>query len=591
MKLTFIQSLVILFIIQTTFYTSLLLIYQEKHELKLNKRTLCVKFLIPVPFLLLFTFIVFFVFNKLALATIMFVLSILTYIFICTASCKDIHLNVFVYSLTTLPLLALIAMGNSYPSIEEGRYLGFARDIISKGHWYPFTYYDNDYYQFFHIVANYLALQMIITNMDPFTLRKVITIAISILILILSSVIGRRVTGTPSSYIMSLLVIISSPLVYLFMVLANAPLGILLTLLAITILFIITDYRGLPALVLTSITGVLSHPVYTIYLIPLLSMLTLFNKKQSKRKLYVTFLLIVAMITALYWIFSVVLKNILIKVVVNYWKALANFFIPSLHRTMTYTPWYRNIPPYSMMILAFSWTLIPSLAASYLIAKLAKQLMRRKISFKAILSDKVSLLTLYSFIMLTIPLLWYLVMKKPTMGLGFVHFYGLIFFLAPAASIVASSMIRWRLTLPLVAFLIFISLAAYGIMQDPHYNSATPALSLSSERDWIVGTTIGKFMGHDIVSQGDFRLASPLLYTAVLKGKLKYQPIQTYDFKKLYLITVAYDEKGIACIERAHFFQKHIKLKNLVLTQNYNDDVNLVYNDGFYRSLLVKSAG
>jgi len=590
MELTFVELLTLSFALQALIYTLLLIGSNSVIERALDgsrRYGCCEKILAVSPLLSLLTASMFFMYNIPDLASITLALSISTYMLTRTMLGERFPQKVFIYSLTLLPLLALTVMGSTYPSIEEGRHLGFAESIISKGHWYPFTFEDNDYYQFFHMTANYLALQIIITGANPFILRKVYVVTVSIFILIIASVASRKVIRTDNDHIAPLLVIISASLAHLFTIYGNGTLGTVIALFAIVILLSITSRYLISIIALISIIGVLTHPLYSFYLIPFLTMLVIFSRELGRRRFYGVCLLIVVMITALYWTFSVVLKTILIKVIADYWSALINFFAQPLRESAAYTPWYENLSFYNRLFLGFSWTLMPSLAISYLVAKLVKQLMSGKLSFEFMFRNRTSLLTLYSFAMLGAPILWYLIMKKPLMGLGFSHFYGLFFLLAPAASAAILSMGRQHRVLPLVAILVFVGIAAYGVMQDPHYNPTSPALGLSTERDWIVGTTISKLTGHDTISQGDFRLASPSLYIATLEGGLKYQFTQSSEAEKTYLLTVAYDAKGIACVERAYFFLGHPELGKHILVQNY-EPFNVVYNDGFYRSLLVK---
>lgn len=594
MQASFLELLLISAVMQICFYT-LMLTLALKNEAEgisiVDSRIITMASLIPLIAILLFPMLSIESLYKFAVfALISGVLSYETIIL--KSKCNNPIVRAFPYLLALIPLSTFASIGNSYPSIEEGRYLGFALEIIKRGHWIPFTFHDNDYYQFFHVASSYLAIQLLVTSMDPFVLRKMIALLLSFFILILAKLLYKVYSENHDhiynslSNIPLLLVVFSPTLTYLFMIYGNGPLATILALFAITTLINNHLKKSVLLLILsvTSLIGVITHAVYSIYLIPFIAILISASRSRHYRRTYILCLLIVSFITITYWIFSVVFKHIVIKVITDYWRSITNLIVKPLSEHKGYTPWYDYIAPFDRLSLAFSWSFVACLAISIFLVKV---FMKGHLIIKEVPNMRYcSIVTLYVISLIGAPLSWYLISKKPPMGLGFGHFYGATFLLIPIAASALYIFMKSRKKCIIVLALLFTGMAIYGAMLDPRYNPTLPALGISGERDWLTGTTIAYFSTYETLKVGDFRLASPMLYEEVLKGELGYR---SHNLKTHLLLTVAYDTKGRACIERMYFMQEHEKLKELILSRRY-ENLNVVYNDGFYMSLLISIA-
>jgi hypothetical protein len=473
-----------------------------------------------------------------------------------------------------VPLSTLITIGSHPRAIEEGLYFGLSQRIIRDGQWIPFKFSDNDYYQLYHVAANYMALIRIVTDMDIYVVKTILTLTFTSLITMLGILLARLFCDRFE--LLSIpLTVTSGPLLIMFTVYRCSVISAILALINIYLLLKILfngkmTVSSVVSLNASLVTGTLAHPLFFVYNVAMSFLVML------RRRNIFNYLVLLTVVNIVYWIFTVIIKT-LIHVI----HSFVNLFIEFLQHAgveSTYVPWYEAVKVPT--IVAFSWSILPSLAISHMLYILIKFKKPKK------LLEGSCMPSLFALGLIGLSFLFSLIFKRSSLGLGTVHFYPLTLLLVPSAVLAVSEMVRKNklINIAIVTMLIFAS--TYGALLDPMYNAKSPALGITDCRSWTVGLQLSSILAQDTVFVGDFRLSSPNLYGNVIFD----HPSSLYGAilkPSNYLVVVAFDEKGLAVIKRSLFFNSHPRLREQLLNLRERHALNFVFNDGLYQAFFI----
>ncbi len=491
-----------------------------------------------------------------------------------------------------VPASIYLKVGKSLPTVEEGRYFGFANYIASWGRWEPYKLFDNDYYQQFHVSPFLAYITRYIIGLDLFSSRIFWGVLITIVFMLFILVIARHLIGEKIGIVLpkntlilvltSMLAIITPELYYVYITFSNSVIGVILFLTSLYILSLlfegkITQNRLVFFLfILVSIVGVFTHPLYFVFLTLFLAVLVSFRRSLKD------YLIVLVILNILYWIYTAVLKSMLIRTILNYISVITSLLFGGNRVISHYISWYEAIKGSWFLIIAWS------LSVSIAVAVLVVHLLRDKLNIKKVILRHYLIAS--ALIITVIGISYAVITGSNLTGLGITHLYTLFALYVPYASTILYVYARSKKTIVFLVGLIILALASYGIQEEPRYNIRLGVLGISKEYEWNVGTSIEEFLNNNTFIISDLRLSSPVLY---VYAEIRHKSIlyETQYKQQKYtdiIILTGKDEAGTISLMKT---LNRMNLYNITRIVNIYELVrirDLVVNSGFYYGVHIK---
>ncbi len=493
---------------------------------------------------------------------------------------------------TLVPVGVYLKIGRSLPTVEEGRYFGFADYIALWGRWEPYKLFDNDYYQQFHTAPFLAYVTRYVLGLDLFSSRIFWGALITIVFILFIAVIAKHIINEKIEVPLdkpllilvfaSMLAVITPELYYVYITFSNSVIGVILfitSLYIISLLFegkIIGNRLVFSLFILISIVGVFTHPLYFVFLSLFLTILVFFKRRLKD------YLIVLIVLNVLYWIYTAVLKSMLIRTILNYISVITSLLLGSNRMISHYISWYEAIK--NSLFLTIAWSLSVSIVIAILVVHLLKERFKVK---KVLLKHYIAI----SALTITIIGISYAIVTGSNLtGLGITHLYTLFALYVPYASAVIYAYTRSKKIIVFLIGLIILALASYGIQDEPRYNVKLGVLGISKEYEWDTGVSLKDFLNNDTFIISDLRLSSPILYVyskirhISILYETQYGPPKYTDL----VILTGSDEAGtislMKTLSRMNLYNitQSLSIYELIRAQD------LVVNNGFYYGVHIK---
>jgi hypothetical protein len=492
-------------------------------------------------------------------------------------------LRLILYIVTiSIPFIVFGILGIHLLFPDHGRYAVYAHIISEKGHWIPWKYPENSYYQFFHVTAYMLYLMKAITGLEVYTLGFFsLTITMYIVTVLGIVVVALRffkhvyansfhkfenIDSHSADTLVTALVLtllLASPPTINY---ALGGYGFSLALLSIALLCYIRfsyegDLKPMILFTLLSIIGVILHPVYILSVLTSMYVFSMKNGSKKPKKWIPP--IIISLIAIVYWIYTKIMEDI----VLHEASALKNLVIVKLYTILRgeyaeSTPaitGYMGAPEFTM----YAWSLVPALLTASALTYILRILRKSKPHFS--IHSNVSKIVIKALIAFSALAMLYYVR-----GTGRYYLYWFYVLVIPLASILLLQISRDTKLGAVVSMIMLIALftASFDPVMTPKESGS---LALTDRHAWISGITIGKLIPPDGVLKMDMRLGGSLpLGTFQVYGEESFSahPMST---KTLFII--GFDSKG-------ELIRRRILSTDELMNLNSK---NIVFNDAIYR--------
>jgi len=496
----------------------------------------------------------------------------------------DFRILGIVFAVPIVAMLMGMLMNGSMPSgQDEGRFAGFAYNIIREGKWQPHVYLENNYYQLFHVVPFILATISSITGLDILSLvhpltSLVVTLIVSLdIYLIIRNLKERRSAGLG---LLGPILFLTTPPI---MTSGFIPQILAVTFYLTALLILGKSASGMPynakliTLFLISVIGVVTHATYPILLLStLIPMLIASNSRQQQMaepRLLKSVIYLVTVFTLVYWTYTLILDQ-LVGTSSSWINGLISLLMGGTRPFEAGRQvWYSGAAPE----VAYSWVLPIALAMAYAFAVLLSGLTglgKIRKNFRNLRHDWLAVLAITGVTMLGAAL----VLRSSSGGWGVRYFYPFYILLIPASAIVIEKITEKRRIMNMAAVLIMIGLVSFYALQDPMRSIGEKDLFLvANRRTWVVAESLAQNVSLEVDYLLDPRVGIP--FTALT---FRSTPSLFYkDLKPSYnamLVVLNLDNLG------EQWVKGRIEEETL---QRVANDSSVVYTDGLYSAFYV----
>lgn len=496
-----------------------------------------------------------------------------------------------------MPVLVMVSTKHPLPLGDDARFIGFAAAIEDDGRWVPFKYYENSYYQFFHLIPT---LEYILASVTGVSIKSITGIMSCYLILkltlyltyfLLLFLVVRKLVGSSSGSLASLLLLSMMPPLALSqvihqcyaIVLSLASLFVLLNMLRENSFSSRADFIIKYPLWLS---GVVAHATYTIMLLAFSLPLTLINKPRETRRKIARLAGFILIISLTYWMYTYVMDAIVRPTVSAFDRLIDLITGRAIPFYEARQPWYG--PEHQTFFIA--WALIPSIVASHallsiplvssIIAFYVKQFVKRARSkelsngnhnISISLGHCASILGLLG---LGGTVINFMLRALPTFGGR--YFYWLYLLMLPLSALVVDRVSRKLVSLILCIALISM-VSFYGI-QDPTLsaNTYSEKIGWADKTSWDISISLNPHIDYTIQLWLDPRIGVPLQALA--------PPIVPTSSDQV-LAIVGLDRVGVNAMQldprNVDWFERNFGISpNMLITSI--DNRTLIFNSGKY---------
>ncbi len=477
---------------------------------------------------------------------------------------------------------------------DTGRYMVQTTYLLSNGKWIPYSLPENPYYQILNVQSYipyyFLALSKI-TRVDLGYSVTSLVIFITF-ILVIAGLSLNIVRNESISSATILLFLLTPPLLIIPMAYGGQAISILLALMTISILLAYKTFQ-LPLTKLTItlsiliVGSVLSHIMGPLIILSIVLGIALYTRGKIPGYVHVLRILAVATlaVSLVYWFFTMILEDIIIHMTTSIYERIIRYFeaaAPPITLTV-----YEKVP----VILAYSWTIVPSLVAAYYGNYMFSRLVLQLHLFKRLLKGVERLLEKFKHLYAVTP---YLVHSLSIVSIA----YLLLIFLLALSGLYPRYAYRWAYPLLIVpstyifytiaknasrkayvvlAFIVFI--AAIIASYDPQVVfEKTGSLSIASDRDLDTGISIGVLVKYIDFNYNIDRRLGPGFALGLSMSGFNYT-MQPSKHNRV-LVVIGFDRAG-KDIARRILGAEYVKL---YVDKGYKY-MNIVYANNVYKAL------
>jgi len=478
-----------------------------------------------------------------------------------------------------ITLMSFLMKGPMPTGQDEGRFAGFAYRIVQDGRWQSGVYSEATYYQFFHIVPYLMATLSIVTGLDVnFLVHPSMMLIVSLTMSLSIYVVIRNLGGKQGSRIGILgpVLLLSTPpiaaLQFIPQILAEV---LFLTAMILVSLRTYTKSGRFLSLLIVSIIGVITHATYPLLLLSMLIPMSLAfggrGNKIVKSGLLKSVIKIVSVFALAYY-GSVLVLDQLVGTGKTFILSLLELLTGEIEPfTLGRQMWYSAVSPE----IAFSWVLVLSLAATYVIVKILDCMFKlRSVQkvFGHLKSDWLVGVTVAGVLWLGFGLM----LRSSYAGWGARYFFPFYLLLLPASAVVIGKIARKRRIINTAIIVVIIAVASFYALQDPALSvGPNNILLVADKRSWNVAEDLALNVSLNTSYRLDPRVEIPFQATVV-----KSTPELAYSRLKLSynatLIVLNLDNPGRQWASQ--WFEDD------VLQGIKNNNYDVAYDDGLYRA-------
>ena len=488
--------------------------------------------------------------------------------------------NICVYVMAlTLLIISSSVSGFKPLSNDEDRYIGFSYRIIDDGHWVPYKYPENPYYQSFHTLPATISIVSLITKgapeMDVYIILK---IAFAILNISVLYIIANKLLYLYTQKIKSSLLSLMIPLVAMVI----PPLSIfgLLPRNFSYVLFLLSFYlilriinngtlllEVIAPLTICSFTSMLMHPTGP-YLTSLLALsLGVYKLTCSKsikpRGVIISALkiiMILLIIYQFYWLYSFAVFSYA-QSIKNLWTGLLEFIKKiitegePLTKYATREPWYEAAPKY----LLIAWAFLPALATAWILYRISAN--TKSYSARNEATKFLDVLGIISLLAISLAFI-----QRFTSGLTVYLGYKTYSLLLPLLLLYSFRMRRMRTSLYYLFVMLIISCSAIGVTAPEINPSALNIRPTATDTGWMTAKLLHRFIT-DQYRKNIMREVRIGLNVFILKEKPALFEFYSHKLESRTVFSI---------------------FKNIATTSYYGGNHNIVFDNGIYIALLGK---
>jgi len=487
--------------------------------------------------------------------------------------------NCVLFCTLSLPLMVLatsLAVNGPAP-LTTDEHTPYAFIMLNDYKWIPFKYVtENTYYQYFHVMPFIEAWFSIMTGLDIFLTNPLLDLCLTFFTTLTIYALSKRVIEKEKDLDVSVLAILS-PILYLLsppismMPLIPQNLSVSLSLCTILLLARLLSQRNpcgidiIPLIVL-SITGLITHPIYPTLLLPSLGTLVLLGKLKKVKFPWLIYRIfkILTVITLFYWTCTVVIDQI-----VNIGRGVFESFITIISgeaQPFSRPFLYANSPPW----IACSWSFLPAIASAMVLLELMNVTASRRLYISSMKLFKVAL-ALSGLALLVIGL----VLHMASLTLMHRYVYPAYFLLIPL-SLDAIKKTSNRRVMNVLLIASMIAAIAFEGIQDPAFSPDIHRVTtVADRRSWIVAETIIPLCPLDVSYAFDTRvyIGFNALATRYISGW-----VPSMKPHHIGMVIVNLDIVGKSCLEFWFGSEWSESIKN--------GDCEVVFSDGLYKAFV-----
>jgi len=485
---------------------------------------------------------------------------------------------------TAVIALSLLINGPMPITQDEGRFAGFAYRIIQDGRWTPYAYFENAYYQFFHVIPYLQAVLSLITGQDVvYSIHPIVVLTTTLLICLNIYIVLKKfipVHGTSLSFLGPILIALTPPISMLGFIPPNLAIAFYLSSLATFSIFKKSNNHMLFILVvLISITGVITHATYSLLLLTTLIPLLLSwgnNVEPSEKRLLksvIRLVLIVSILTLTYWAHTLIMDMLATtgKVWTDSLIELITGEIKPFEETLR-PVWYFRAPTE----LACSWTLLPALTMAYIFTQAVPRLASLtnfKKTIQDLRSDSFFNLGVIGTLLIALALAFKATPWGPTR-----YFYPFYMLLIPASSLVIGKTVDKKRIISITLIVIMISTTLFYAVQDPAVSpDIHKVMMLANKRSWTVAESLAQHASPNLKYRIDDRVM--IGFEALIR---KLIPLEIFGSiaKSDELLILNYDEVGKLWAD--------YRFEEATLQAIKNGEYDIVFSDGSYKAYYIR---
>lgn len=480
--------------------------------------------------------------------------------------------------------LSLLINGPMPITQDEGRFTGYAYTIIQDGKWESYTYSENPYYQLFNIVPYFKATISMITGLDmlylvhPLTVLVVTSLVSLSIYITLKNLIGMQ--GMKLG-ILGPILFCSTPSISTLGFIPQV-LAVALYLTALTVISSVTSGKSaykkrFVLIILISFIGIMTHAIYPMLLLSTLIPLSFaFGnnvERASKVHLFRSVIRIVALLTLVYWTYTLVLD-----LLVTTGKVWTQSLIEII--TGEVVPFGKGKEVWYFMgpsELAYSWTLLLAFAAAYISTEMLlglKGSTKVKEAFRNIRRDPLVCLGITGIGILGVA---FISRASPW---GFARYsYSFYILLIPASVMIIGKIGKKNRVINTTLLVLIVTTASFYAVQDPMFSpDIHKVMMVANKRTWAVAESLAPYASLDTEYHVDPRVNVPFgALTIKSTPTLYYSELET-SYKGT-LIILNHDKQGETW---ASYW-----LEDTVVQGIKNNRYNNVYTDGLYRAYYI----
>jgi hypothetical protein len=479
------------------------------------------------------------------------------------------------FCVLSLPILvmatSLATSGPAPLTSDEGRFTGFAIRIIKDGKWIPYQYYENDYYQLFHVVPFLKALLGMIMSADIInTVHPLLVLLLTLFTTLAIYTLTRRILGliNEGSEFQKLATL--SPIIFLcsptISTLEFIPQWVAASLYLLTFLIIISKpycKAGIALVLLLSLAGVMIHAAYPILMLTSLGTLMMANAlKGTKLSGLFKYVMIVALT---YWTHTIILDSI-IDVGRGWFSRLIELHSESM-RVAQVQAEYSSAPSW----MAYPWTLLPSFAFSTIFLKLVEKILNRR-AMNA-LERFIVELGVFGLMFL---MLGFISRMFSLSHVALVRYsYASYLLLLPASIYAMRQVLSKGKMINILLIALIITSSAFCAIHDPKFSPDVFKFTTDADkRSWIVARTFGALLSPNIKYSFDTRIGIGI--EALILGD--HPELYGKKPENAQIVIVALDNVGKANLN-FWFGSKWVKI---IESGNYS----IIFSDGCYKAYM-----
>jgi len=479
--------------------------------------------------------------------------------------------------------LSLLIDGPMPITQDEGRFAGFAYRIIQDGRWMPYAYFENTYYQFFHVIPYLQAVLSLITGQDViYSIHPIVVLTTTLLACLGIYIVLKRfipVHGTGLAVLGPTLIALTPPISMLGFIPPNLAIALYLSSLAAFSIFRKSNNHMLfISVVLISVTGVITHATYSLLLLTTLIPLLFSwgnNAEPSEKRLLKSVLRLVSIVSILtltYWAHTLIMD--MLATTGKVWTdSLIELITGEIKPFETVRPvWYFRAPAE----LACSWTLLPALTTAYIFTQAVPRLASLtnfKKTIQDLRSDPFFNLGVIGTLLIALALAFKATPWGPTR-----YFYPFYLLLMPTSSLVIGKIADKKGIMSITLIVIMISAISFYAIQDPAISpDIHQVVLLANKRSWIVAESLVQHASPNLRYRVEPRVE---IGFEALTGK--FMPLEIFGStaKSDELLILNYDELGELWAD--------YRFEEATLQAIKNGEYSVVFSDGSYKAYYIR---